>query len=220
HPLALSLEQGHLKRLDDEHSITDRLRTDIDEGHEIKDAVLLLRRNEIKRLEQVRASLSGERDTLAEALVYANAQRDQALAAHLGAREQIQIQACSIAALQAELYSLQHASPNKNAAGGSWNDGPDVIHVPNRHSRSRTKSPEKKSHEDSNLREENARLRATVRGQEQEIYRFIGGAMGRGTEVVSRSFQGMVDEAVRREREKDAFVIKDLRDAVARLSGK
>ena len=42
-------------------------------------------------------------------------------------------------------------------------------------------------------------------------------AMERGNEAVSRAWQGSVDETVRREREKDAFVIKSLREEVEKL---
>ncbi|KAK3674943.1 hypothetical protein LTR78_005287 [Recurvomyces mirabilis] len=68
HPLATSLQQSHLQRLDDEYTITDRLRTDIDEGNEVKDAVLLLRRQEIKRLERLNKAVTGERNVAVEQL--------------------------------------------------------------------------------------------------------------------------------------------------------
>ncbi|KAF2719398.1 hypothetical protein K431DRAFT_286843 [Polychaeton citri CBS 116435] len=60
HPLAEKLERQELKRIDDELTITDRLREDIDEANEVKDAVLLLRRKEIKHLEQVNQKLAEE----------------------------------------------------------------------------------------------------------------------------------------------------------------
>ncbi|KAK5109068.1 hypothetical protein LTR62_007524 [Meristemomyces frigidus] len=60
HPLALSLEHNDLRKLTDEHTITDRLRTDIDEANEVKDAVLLLRRQEIKKLERLNRAVIAE----------------------------------------------------------------------------------------------------------------------------------------------------------------
>lgn len=50
-PLAHDLHHNRLRRLDEEPSIAGTTRTDIDEGHEIKDALLLLRRNQIQDLE-------------------------------------------------------------------------------------------------------------------------------------------------------------------------
>ncbi|TKA82971.1 hypothetical protein B0A55_01552 [Friedmanniomyces simplex] len=222
HPLAVSLEQNHLKRLDDEHPITDRLRTDIDEGNEVKDAVLLLRRNEIKRLERKcdilaaeRDTLAAERDGLAYSLERANAQRDHAMTQHLRAQEQVQIQAVSIAALQGELWSFAHRPSSHTHAEEQFPlnttfpaNGPDTIRVPDR-------KPPPPSHPSS---QEIEVLRQTIERQEREIQKWIGEAMGHGREAVSRDWQGSVDEAVRREREKDAVVIEGLREEVARLS--
>ncbi|KAK4555131.1 hypothetical protein LTR86_007897 [Recurvomyces mirabilis] len=90
HPLATTLQQSHLQRLDDEYTITDRLRTDIDEGNEVKDAVLLLRRQEIKRLERLNRAVAGERDAALERLSLKE-QECQILRKELGhLRKQIQ----------------------------------------------------------------------------------------------------------------------------------
>ena len=62
HPLAVSLQKGDLKRLDDEHSIVDRIRKDIDEAGEVKDAELLIRKRRIRELERNCESLIAERD--------------------------------------------------------------------------------------------------------------------------------------------------------------
>jgi hypothetical protein len=45
-------------------------------------------------------------------------------------------------------------------------------------------------------------------------------AYGKGSEAISRCWQASVDEAVRREREKDAFVMKVLRDELTTLKSK
>ncbi|KAK0309595.1 hypothetical protein LTR82_015083 [Friedmanniomyces endolithicus] len=213
HPLPLSLERNSLKRLDDEHPITDRLRTDIDEGHEVKDAVLLLRRNEIKRLER-------ECEGLTTKLGQAEAQREHAVTQHLRAAEQIQIQAVSIAALQNELWlSRTQRAASRSRTEESWPqrdtahraspsaEGPDIVLVPRR------KSP-------SDVYREIEMLHQAIERQEAEIQKWVREAMGRGSEAVSRSWQGSVDEAVRREREKDSWVIRGLRDEIARLSAR
>ncbi|KAK1811891.1 hypothetical protein LTR12_013734 [Friedmanniomyces endolithicus] len=215
HPLALSLERNSLKRLDDEHPITDRLRTDIDEGHEVKDAVLLLRRNEIRRLER-------ECEDLTTKLEQAEAQREHAVTQHLRAAEQIQIQALSIAALQNELYLYKPPRPSsRSRTEDSWRhhdaahsstppstEGPETFRVPGRR-----KSP-------PDVYREVEMLHQTIERQEVEIQKWVREAMGRGSEAVSRSWQGSVDEAVRREREKDSWVIRGLREEIARLSAR
>ncbi|KAK1068381.1 hypothetical protein LTR74_005670 [Friedmanniomyces endolithicus] len=211
HPLALSLERNSLKRLDDEHPITDRLRTDIDEGHEVKDAVLLLRRNEIRRLEK-------QCEALTMRLEQAEAQREHAMNQHLRAAEQIQIQAVSIAALQNELWlskttprpssrSRTEDSWRHHSASPSAEEGPGTVLVPRR------KSP-------PDVYREIEILHQAIERQEAEIQKWVREAMGRGSEAVSRSWQGSVDEAVRREREKDSWVIRGLRDEIARLSAR
>ncbi|KAK1052818.1 hypothetical protein LTR74_016430 [Friedmanniomyces endolithicus] len=215
HPLALSLERNSLKRLDDEHPITDRLRTDIDEGHEVKDAVLLLRRNEIRRLER-------ECEDLTTKLEQAEAQREHAVTQHLRAAEQIQIQALSIAALQNELYLYKPPRPSsRSRTEDSWRhhdaahsstppstEGPETFRVPGRR-----KSP-------PDVYREVEMLHQTIERQEVEIQKWVREAMGRGSEAVSRSWQGSVDEAVRREMEKDSWVIRGLREEIARLSAR
>ncbi|KAK0357309.1 hypothetical protein LTR57_007618 [Friedmanniomyces endolithicus] len=211
HPLALSLERNSLKRLDDEHPITDRLRTDIDEGHEVKDAVLLLRRNEIRRLEK-------QCEALTTKLEQAEAQREHAMTQHLRAAEQIQIQAVSIAALQHELFLYKPPRPtSRSRTEDSWRhhsstspsaeEGPETFRVA-----ARRKSP-------PDVYREVELLHQTIERQEAEIQKWVREAMGRGSEAVSRSWQGSVDEAVRREREKDSCVIRGLREEIARLSG-
>ncbi|KAK0881712.1 hypothetical protein LTR87_004488 [Friedmanniomyces endolithicus] len=215
HPLALSLERNSLKRLDDEHPITDRLRTDIDEGHEVKDAVLLLRHNEIRRLER-------ECEDLTTKLEQAEAQREHAVTQHLRAVEQVQIQALSIAALQNELWLSKTPRPSsRSRTEESWRqhdaphnstppsaEGPETFRVPGRR-----KSP-------PDVYREVEMLHQTIERQEAEIQKWVRAAMGCGREAVSRSWQGSVDEEVRREREKDGWVIRGLREEIARLNAR
>ncbi|KAK1086125.1 hypothetical protein LTR33_001720 [Friedmanniomyces endolithicus] len=175
HPLALSLERNSLKRLDDEHPITDRLRTDIDEGHEVKDAVLLLRRNEIRRLEK-------QCEALTTKLEQAEAQREHAMTQHLRAAEQIQIQAVSIAALQHELFLYKPPRPtSRSRTEDSWRhhsstspsaeEGPETFRVA-----ARRKSP-------PDVYREVELLHQTIERQEAEIQKWVREAMGRGSEA-------------------------------------
>ncbi|KAK5171829.1 uncharacterized protein LTR77_003465 [Saxophila tyrrhenica] len=99
HPLAVQLEQGNL-RLVDEHSITDHLRTDIDEANEVKDAVLLLRRQEIRRLEKECQGLVAERAQRQQQLEDAGAQL-------LQAQQQISMQAEHADALERKVRELE-----------------------------------------------------------------------------------------------------------------
>lgn len=217
HPLALTLEQGQLRHLDDEHiSITDRLRTDIDEGNEIKDAVLLLRKHEIRRLEGERDALINERNGLIGDLMAANSERDKALYAQFTTEEQVKIQAASLEALQAEVnylkMELSQSHPElRRQLNGASRELVDVrMH---KATRSRGESDNMQTDREKTL------LLQTIDRQEQEIQKWKAEAMGKGDEAVSRSWQGGVDEAVRREREKDAFVVKALQEEIERLKG-
>lgn len=64
HPLATDLAQARLPLVDETHCITDRLRTDIDEGSEMKDAMLLLRKNELKYLRAELGSKTSDNERL------------------------------------------------------------------------------------------------------------------------------------------------------------
>lgn len=71
-PLATLLEQGQLKHIDDDdYSTVDRMRRDIDEAKEVKDAELLLRKRKIRDLERTVEALVVERDMLRESLTSA-----------------------------------------------------------------------------------------------------------------------------------------------------
>ena len=59
-----------------------------------------------------------------------------------------------------------------------------------------------------------------IAGQEQEVQKWKGEAMGRGNEAVSRSWQGSVDETVRKLREGDACIIQFMQDEIKRLQEK
>ena len=59
-----------------------------------------------------------------------------------------------------------------------------------------------------------------VEAYKAEAAKWRNAAYGQGSEAVSRCWQASVDEAVRREREKDAFVIKALRDEITALKSK
>lgn len=64
---------------------------------------------------------------------------------------------------------------------------------------------------------ENELLLQTIERQQWEIEKWKGEAMGRGSEAVSRCWQGSVDEAVRKQREKDRVLITALTDEIRRL---
>lgn len=86
-PLKDALEQGSLVSFDEEHCITHKKRTDIDEAPEIKDAVLVWRRKERdearaeceKALAEVEKAIAELRKTSSE-LEKASIERDQAIA--------------------------------------------------------------------------------------------------------------------------------------------
>ena len=218
HPLAVTLEQSNLKLIDEEHSITDRLRTDIDEGKEVKDAMLLLRRAEIHRLDSIRGVVTAERDELRRELELSRSELEQA-------RQQISIQTAHAEALQDSIVGLERQLTYSN--GDLHRQIQDL-------SKALT---EARLHEQTRLHNENdglnyamnvagasdaqsvesALLIQTIDRQQCEIEKWKAEALGRGNDAVSRSWQASVDEAVRREREKDSFVIRSLREELERL---
>ena len=218
HPLAISLEQSDLKLIDEEHSITDRLRTDIDEGNEVKDAVLLLRRHEIRRLEGVREGLLNERDDLQHSLVESQAELEQV-------RQQISIQTAHNEALQVKMDTLEYSlKQQRGDLHKQIKDLSQEIADGRMYEQTRTRSELDGLVSTSNAvgirgtySAQNALLLEQIEGQQLEIEKWKAEAMGRGNEAVSRSWQSSVDEAVRREREKDAFLIKALTEEIDRL---
>ncbi|RMY75646.1 hypothetical protein D0862_13900 [Hortaea werneckii] len=200
HPLARTLAKGELKRLDDEHSITDRTRTDIDEAGEVKDAMLLLRKQEIKRLEQ----LCEEQEQLGQR---AKQDRDNANAHAQRLQRQIGIQTGRIESLEAELKLVrQQLSQSSSELRLQLSQAERDLFDARR--------------ESLGQHLERERLLEFVRGQEGQIQRWRDEAMGRGHEAVSKCWQASVDEAVKREREKDGWLIKNLQDEISRLQSK
>ena len=218
HPLAVHLEQNNLKLVDEEHSITDRLRTDIDEGNEVKDAVLLLRRQEIRRLEGVRESLLTERTQLQHGLDQSHSELEQA-------QQQINIQKAHVEALQSKVHGLQqqlshsHEDLHKQVYTFS-KELADARMYEQTRARTELDGLIYASHA-VGLRgthnPETALLLERIENQQLEIEKWKAEAMGRGNEAVSRCWQTSVDEAVRRERENDSFVIQALRGEIEKL---
>ncbi|KAI6823688.1 hypothetical protein KC332_g8643 [Hortaea werneckii] len=188
HPLARTLAKGELKRLDDEHSITDRIRTDIDEAGEVKDAVLLLRKQEIKRLEQVC-------EEQGQLLQRAKLDRDNAFAYTEKLQRQIGIQTGRIESLEAELRHVRHQLSQSSSELRCQLSQTQLGLVDARR-------------ECLEHHLERKRLLEFVRGQEGHIQRRKDEAMGRG------------DEAVKRERQKDEWPIRNLQEEISRLQSK
>ena len=196
HPLAEQLAQEQLPLVDEAHCITDHLRTDIDEGGEMKDAMLMLRRNEMRRMQRVNDDLKTELEST-------KAERERLATDLEAANRQIDIQKNYAAGLQQQIEAMkQHRQSPKSTAPRA--DSPQELR------------PEvmKELHE----------TRQYAELQKAEIERWKGEAMRRGSVAVSRSWQASVDEAVRREREKDAVVFREkdgeiraLREQVERL---
>ncbi|KAK5126695.1 hypothetical protein LTR85_009629 [Meristemomyces frigidus] len=222
HPLAQALQEGNLKLLDDEHSITDRVRTDIDEAAEVKDAVLLLRRQEIRRLERLNEVLAKERDELRSNLVKADSERDVANTELKRTHKQVSIQTPRIEALETEVRNLRQqlsqSYPDlRRQLNGVFRELTDWRIQDTGRSRVEGQAFGHEHHEHSRDATEKMLLLQTIQRQESEIEKWKAEAMSKGNEAVSRSWQGSVDEAVRKEREKDAWVIQSLRRELEQL---
>jgi hypothetical protein len=225
HPLAISLEAGNLTRVDEEPSITDRLRTDIDEADEVKDAVLLLRRQEIRKLERVR-------DALVTDLNVASKERDEAKLGLAAAREQLAIQSRRISDLDAQVRQLEselrqsHPDLRKHLRQSAKELTDARLAMPTSHVGLQHKTYGEEDglmfhppHPDGPDGLEKELLRQRIERQEQEIAKWKANAVGVGNQAVSQTWQAGVDEAVRREREKDAFAMKGLQNEIQRLQG-
>ncbi|KAF2771032.1 hypothetical protein EJ03DRAFT_325830 [Teratosphaeria nubilosa] len=226
HPLAVQLKASDLRHVDDEQSITDRLRTDIDEADEVKDAVLLLRRQEIRRLERVRDALIRERDGLQSELRKASTERDLFKMELASAQGQLRIQAGRISLLESETRDLQrqlqfpraelHEQPEQTLES---EDSPPSISTGG----VRTYGEEDGLRFQPGYRPENANaiekelLTQRIERQDQEVQKLKNNSVSSAAETASKAWQASVDEAVRREREKDAVLIKTLQDEIKSL---
>jgi len=210
HPLALHLERGDLKPMEEEHSITDRLRTDIDEANEVKDAVLLLRRQEIRRLEKACEAVMAERDQQQQALQQSQTLLEQA-------QQQVSIQIEHSDALQRKIRELEAKLVQQPALLRQQNEALSR-ELAEMRLREQAQADEKVRilSSDSTIVQggisslETKRLRDCVQGQREKIEYLKVQANGKGHEVVSRCWQDSVDEAVWRERQKDSMVIERL----------
>ncbi|KAK5676604.1 hypothetical protein LTS10_010905 [Elasticomyces elasticus] len=215
HPLVTSLEQGHLKRLDDEHVITDRLRTDIDEAKEVKDAMLVWRRMEMKKLEQLVDQRTRERDEAIARLQESDMNRQSALVVIQQLHKEVAAFKKDMAAVRNELRSEQRSSSRRKESFDSSDRG-----VPDEEYEAMRNELNAMYAENGRLHHENVCLSDQVAHQARNIQKWTAELVGQGNEAVTRSWQGSVEKAVQSEREKDAFVIKNLRDEIERLRRK
>lgn len=211
HPLAESLEQGRLTRVDDDCSVVDRLCKDIDEVNEAKDAELLLRKRRIRNLEKSCDSLEAERDEWRGRAEELMAERDR-MKLQLGQmRDQLRARDEQVEAIQIHVGILQgqfREEPPEPRMGALSLAGDGVGYV----------IREKDERIDGlKGQAEMEQLWLELEGQRREIEKWKREARGRGNEAVSRCWAASVDEAVRREREKDAFVIKAMREEIQLL---
>jgi hypothetical protein len=206
HPLAIGLEQWKLRHFDEGHSITDRLRTDIDEGNEVKDAVLLLRKQEIRRLERTCEALISERDQHSKDLQESQMELEYA-------HQQMAIQANQIEVLQQKLVDQEAKLKQK----------PDQLREQVTKLSEDLKNAEVREHalksQTPSIPEVDL-LTEHIKRQEDEIMKWKEEAYGRGNEAVSRVWQDSVNEAVRRERQKDEEVIRSLHQEIESLKSK
>lgn len=186
-------------------------------GKEVKDAQSTIRRLEIRRLERVREALVTERDELQRELKRSRLELEQA-------RVQINIQSAHAEAQQAAIAKLEQELSRSN--GSLRAHVRDLskeladVRMSNAHygsAEDNAKHDRPNQGHDHDYAVEHEMLLQRIECQRYEIERWRGQAMQVGHEAISRSWQASVDEAVRREREKDAIVIKSLQAEIDRL---
>ncbi len=217
HPLALQLRQGNLKLVDDENSITDRLRTDIDEGNEVKDAALLLRRREIRRLERECESLLRERNACRQALQETQMQLDQS-------RQQLDIQHDHIDALQRKICNMEtdHQQSTSDLQYQLSLLSQELGDARMREQTSRADYMElsydgRRGAARGGLTPEVLCLQESLDRQQKLTEEWRLCALGKGNRAVSECWQRSVDEAIMREREKDRALITTLTREIEHL---
>ncbi|CAK4031587.1 hypothetical protein AC579_6754 [Lecanosticta acicola] len=188
HPLAEKLEQSDLQRVDVHHSImAGHVRHDIDEGNEVPDAVSLLRRRHTQALQAERDSLKEQVDILTR---HSDALQKQVSGLTKRLQQNAPDLRDEVQGLEAQLVDLRMQSrmaPTDNLGFASC--APDEWTI---------------------LSQQLERA-----NREAEVWK--AEALGHGYQAVSRAWQSSVDEAVRRERQKDAAVIDGLRARIRRL---
>ena len=208
HPLAITLAQGELKQVEDEHSITDRPRTDIDEGKEIKDAVLLYRRQEIRRLEKIRDTLSVENDALSKRLCVVEEERDQAKAELVKAQMEAGSSVVRAHKLGHEKSDLQWKLSETKYTLSRVMAPQDIPHVDRP---PYWEAPQVLEPSEADI------LKQSNQGLRSELERWQAGGMAGAYEYVSKAWQSRIDELVRLEREKDKVLIPTLQNEIRRL---
>lgn len=165
----------------------------VEGGMEVKDAVHLLSRRKIEKLRSVRDALKLERDNLQMKVAHAAKERDAAVLRSQDFERQIGKQTASINALTREVNHLRHQFQQ-------WKD--DQLRWRNLPNRERTL------------------LLEQIEAQRHQIEIWKGSAITTNSVAVSLAWQSSVDGAIRKEREKDSWVIDDLRREVEDLKSK
>lgn len=166
---------------------------DVEGGTGAKDAVQLLSQREIKRLQSVRDALTVERDDLQTKAAHATKDRDAAMSHARHLERQIRAQTASIDALTRKVQHLRHQL-------NQWKD--DQLRwrsLPNR---------------------ERILLLEQIEAQKHQIEIWKASAVERNSVAVSLAWQSSVDEAIRKEREKDAWIVDSLRREIKDLKSK
>lgn len=200
-PLADALQQGQLQRVDRKETIIHMLRQELDQATKAKEAILSLRFKELETAKETQRHLCSDRDH-ARAEVRALLERLRKVGESL-----------------TETRDAQEKKPDSLL----WEEM--RAHV-NENVRLRQELSETKATEASSLAEakaligdgaEKQLLRNHIETMEREVAKWREEATGRATLAISEIWKADVDEAVRREREKDKILIESLRKEVARL---
>jgi hypothetical protein len=204
HPLAVDLACDNLTFVDlEKHSIAGHPRNDIDEGKEVKDAILVLRNRQIrasslrfqKLNDDYRLALTKNEKLLTEieALKAANQKQMEHITRVEMANDHLVRRLDFQRKLQAENDILV-----------------DQAHERAMYYRCRARSEPELGNAVTHAQVVKSGIEEQIQGLNAEVTQWKAEAMRAGSETISRCWQSSVDEAVRREREKDSLVVATL----------
>lgn len=207
-PLADSLERSSLLSYDAEApSIADRPRTDIDEGKEMKDAELLLRRQRIRVLERMVQDREARLEASKSKINLLNLKLDTA-------EMQVKAQTSINEVLQRQIEAMNRQCEQTDVRRTSTHLGTQLREQHHLHDEDDGLKWAQKCHGPD---AEKKLLHQTIDGQKQELEKLKSEALGKAaSSAPCRVWQATLDEALRRERVKDAAVVTALRMALAK----
>lgn len=203
-PLASALQKGQLQRVDQQESTIHMLRHELEQAKRAQEEILSLRRREMEEAKERQERLLAERDR---------------------ARADLKELSRSLKSLDNQLRTLKTRNPQSSDKPGTSIEE-QLQRCVSDNAALRERLEKRERNEMDGLMQagelygadaEKALLNQRIEMVEGEYHKWRNEALGKGSLSVSSVWQASVDEAVRKERTKDEYVIQDLRREIERL---